>query len=233
MLEQLREIVQQVNSAKDLQSALDIIVVRVREVMATQVCSVYLFDKDMNAHVLMASRGLNKEAVGHVSLEIGEGSWGLWPNTRNQSISRMPPASQLPLYSGNRRRKLSLLSRRANHSPPKCFGVVVVQHEQQRRFDEGEEAFLITLSAQLAGVIASAEATGAIAGVSPSGQKISDTVFAGVPGASGVAIGEMVVVFPKANLYQVPIRQARDLNREIGVFNDALNKVRQDMRRHP
>ena len=40
----------------------------------------------------------------------------------------------------------------------------------------------------------------------------------------------MVVVFPKANLYQVPIRQARDLNREIGVFNDALNKVRQDMR---
>ena len=28
----------------------------------------------------------------------------------------------------------------------------------------------------------------------------------------------------------MPIRQARDLNREIGVFNDALNKVRQDMR---
>ena len=48
---------------------------------------------------------------------------------------------------------------------------MVVQHEQQRRFDEGEEAFLITLSAQLAGVIASAEATGAIAGISPSGQK--------------------------------------------------------------
>ncbi len=77
MLEQLREIVQQVNSAKDLQSALDIIVVRVREVMATQVCSVYLFDQDMNAHVLMASRGLKKEAVGHVSLEIGEGLVGL------------------------------------------------------------------------------------------------------------------------------------------------------------
>ena len=40
----------------------------------------------------------------------------------------------------------------------------------------------------------------------------------------------MVVVFPKANLYQVPVRQAQDLNREIGVFHDALNKVRQDMR---
>ena len=40
----------------------------------------------------------------------------------------------------------------------------------------------------------------------------------------------MIVIFPKANLYQVPIRQARDLNKEIEVFNDALNKVRQDMR---
>ena len=98
-----------------------------------------------------------------------------------------------------------------------------------RRFDEGEEAFLITLSAQLAGVIASAEATGAIAGISPSGQKFQ-TPF--LPASWRFRRGDycqMVVVFPKANLYQVPIRQARDLNREIGVFNDALNKVRQDM----
>ena len=231
MLEQLREIVQQVNSAKDLQSALDIIVVRVREVMATQVCSVYLFDKDMNAHVLMASRGLNKEAVGHVSLEVGEGLVGLV--AKHAEPINLEDASRHPSFhyiqeTGEESFRSFLGVPIIHHR--NVLGVVVVQHEQQRRFDEGEEAFLITLSAQLAGVIASAEATGAIAGVSPSGQKISDTVFAGVPGASGVAIGEMVVVFPKANLYQVPIRQARDLNREIGVFNDALNKVRQDMR---
>ena len=231
MLEQLREIVQQVNSAKDLQSALDIIVVRVREVMATQVCSVYLFDKDMNAHVLMASRGLNKEAVGRVSLEIGEGLVGLV--AKHAEPINLEDASRHPSFhyiqeTGEESFRSFLGVPIIHHR--NILGVVVVQHEQQRRFDEGEEAFLITLSAQLAGVIASAEATGAIAGVSPSGQKISDTVFDGVPGASGVAIGEMVVVFPKANLYQVPIRQARDLNREIGVFNDALNKVRQDMR---
>ena len=231
MLEQLREIVQQVNSAKDLQSALDIIVVRVREVMATQVCSVYLFDKDMNAHVLMASRGLKKEAVGHVSLEIGEGLVGLV--AKHAEPINLEDASRHPSFhyiqeTGEESFRSFLGVPIIHHR--NVLGVVVVQHEQQRRFDEGEEAFLITLSAQLAGVIASAEATGAIAGISPSGQKISDTVFGGVPGASGVAIGEMVVVFPKANLYKVPIRQARDLNREIGVFNDALNKVRQDMR---
>ena len=77
MLDQLRVIVQRVNAAKNLQSALNIIVRRVREALNTQVCSVYLFDTDINSHVLMASEGLKAQAVGHVSLEIGEGLVGL------------------------------------------------------------------------------------------------------------------------------------------------------------
>ena len=77
MLERLRSIVQKVNAARDLQSALDIIVRKVREALDTQVCSVFLLDSDINAHVLMASDGLNKESIGHVSLEAGEGLVGL------------------------------------------------------------------------------------------------------------------------------------------------------------
>ena len=57
MLDQLRVIVQTVNAAKNLQSALNIIVRRVREALNTQVCSVYFFDTDINSHVLMASEG--------------------------------------------------------------------------------------------------------------------------------------------------------------------------------
>ena len=71
MLEPLREIVQEVNTAKDLQSALNVIVTRVRDAMNTQVCSVYLLDSEINSHVLMASEGLKKSAVGHVSLQLG------------------------------------------------------------------------------------------------------------------------------------------------------------------
>ena len=77
MLDRLRSIVQKVNAARDLQSALDIIVHKVRQALDTQVCSVFLLDKDINAHVLMASDGLKKESVGHVSLEVGEGLVGL------------------------------------------------------------------------------------------------------------------------------------------------------------
>src|SRR5690606_41209673 len=96
-------------------------------------------------------------------------------------------------------------------------------------FDEGEEAFLITLSAQLSGVIAAAEASGAIQGVSPSGQRRSDTIFNGVAGAPGVAIGTAVVVFPLADLDLIPSRECTDIDKEIEYFNSALNSVRQDM----
>jgi phosphotransferase system, enzyme I, PtsP len=42
------------------------------------------------------------------------------------------------------------------------LGVLVVQQRDKRRFDESEEAFLVTLAAQLATVMAHAEATGDI-----------------------------------------------------------------------
>ena len=55
MLNTLRKIVQEVNSAKDLKAALGIIVLRVKEAMGSQVCSVYLLDPETNRFVLMAT----------------------------------------------------------------------------------------------------------------------------------------------------------------------------------
>ena len=47
------------------------------------------------------------------------------------------------------------------------LGVLIVQQGDHRRFSEDEEAFLITVSAQLAGLIAHAELAGAISQTSP------------------------------------------------------------------
>lgn len=231
MIEQLRSIVQEVNSARDLQNALDIIVRRVREALNTQVCSVYLLDNDLNSHVLMASEGLKKESVGHVSLAVGEGLVGLV--AKHAEPVNLEDASSHPsfhyLQETGEEEFHSFLGVPIIHHRV-VLGVLIVQHEERRRFDESEEAFLITLSAQLAGVIASAEATDAAAGVSPSGLKISDTVFSGVSGAPGVAIGRVVVKFPKADLRQVPMRPAKDVDAEIELFRNSLEKVRDDMR---
>jgi len=230
MLERLRVIVQAVNSAKDLRSALDIIVTRVREAMDTEVCSVYLLDADIDCHVLMASEGLKKEAVGHVSLAIGEGLVGLVAKQaepinlvdadKHPSFHYLPETGEEPFKSFL---GVPIIHHRS------VLGVLVVQNRERRRFDEGEEAFLITLSAQLAGVIAHAEATGAVEGTSPSGHRTADTTFSGVSGSSGVAIGHAVVVFPPADLRHVPRRRARNIEHEIELFNNSLAAVRSDI----
>ena len=77
MLGTLRKIVQEVNAAKDLKAALGIIVLRVREAMGSQVCSVYLLDPETERFVLMATEGLNKRAIGKVSMAPNEGLVGL------------------------------------------------------------------------------------------------------------------------------------------------------------
>lgn len=68
------------------------------------------------------------------------------------------------------------------------MGVLVIQQKERRQFDEGEEAFLVTMSAQLAGVIAHAEATGSIRGLGRQGKGIQETRFIGIPGAPGAAV---------------------------------------------
>jgi phosphotransferase system enzyme I (PtsP) len=179
----------------------------------------------------MASEGLNKEAVGNVCLGLGQGLVGLV--AKHAEPINLEDASLHPSYyylkeTGEEIFHAFLGVPIIHHR--KVLGVLVVQHEKRRRFDEGEEAFLITLSAQLAGVIAHAEATGAIEGVSPSGHKISDTIFSGVSGAPGVAIGQITVVFPLADLDQIPERRISDIEREIQFFNRCLGAVQDDMR---
>jgi phosphotransferase system enzyme I (PtsP) len=198
--------------------------------MHTEVCSVYLLDPDIHSHVLMASEGLKKEAVGHVSLGVGEGLVGLV--AQHAEPVNLIDADKHPNYrylpeTGEEQFKSFLGVPIVHHRS--VLGVLVVQNHERRRFDEGEEAFLITLSAQLAGVIAHAEATGAIEGTSLSGQKIADTAFPGISGSTGVAIGHAVVVFPPADLRHVPMRKAKNIVQEIELFNNSLAAVRNDI----
>ena len=66
MLESLRRIVQEVNTAGNLQAVLDVTVLRVRRAMGTEVCSVYLREPSMGRLIFSATQGLNKDFVGIV-----------------------------------------------------------------------------------------------------------------------------------------------------------------------
>lgn len=230
MLNTLRRIVQEVNSAKDLTTALDIIVQRVREAMGTEVCSVYLLDPDSSRYVLMATEGLNKDAVGVVSMANNEGLIG-YVGAREEPVN-LEDAAAHPKFryfaETGEERFASFLGVPIIHHR-RVMGVLVVQQKERRQFDESEESFLVTMSAQLAGVIAHAEATGSIHGLGWAGEAIQDTRFDAVPGAPGVAIGQAVVILPPADLKAVPDKHISDIEAEVLRFRSAIEAVRRDM----
>lgn len=232
MLEILRKIVQEVSAAPDLDSVLDLIVRRIQRAMRTQMCSVYLFNAKKQRYILMATQGLNKDAVGTVSLSASEGIVGL-VGQRAEPIN-LEDAAKHPAFiylpGTGEERFHSFLGVPIIHQRD-VLGVLVVQQKERRRFDENEEAFLVTVSAQLAGVIAHAEATGSIQDVSGSRRgAVIESRFEGVSAAPGVAIGPAVVMAPPADLNAVPDKPATDIEAEIALFVRALESVRHDIR---
>ncbi|MET4696524.1 phosphoenolpyruvate--protein phosphotransferase [Endozoicomonas lisbonensis] len=229
MLNTLRTIVQEVSAASDLRAALQIIVQRVRDAMKTDVCSVYLFDQEQSEYTLSATEGLNPSAVGVVKMTQSEGLVGQ-VGLREEPINLEDAAAHprfLYIKETGEERYHSFLGVPIIHHR-QILGVMVVQQKERRRFDEHEEAFLVTMSAQLAGVIAHAEATGSLL-VTPNNPR-KTARFQGTAGASGVAIGEAVVVAPPADLGSVPDRQHDDLDAELALLDRALEAVRTDMK---
>ncbi len=228
MLNSLRSIVQEVNSARDLNAALAIIVTRVRNAMHTQVCSVYLRDPVQGDYVLMATEGLNADAVGRVRLRPDEGLVGrvaVREEPLNLELAESHPNYQYFPETGEERYSSFLGVPIIHHR--QVLGVLVVQQAERRRFDEGDEAFLVTMSAQLAGVIAHAEATGSMVAI---GEKATQAKFVGVSGAPGIAMGEAVVITPPADLRSVIFRPCEDVDKELEFFNHCLAAVREDIK---
>tara|TARA_B100000446_G_scaffold69292_1_gene65825 strand:- start:20723 stop:22996 length:2274 start_codon:yes stop_codon:yes gene_type:complete len=227
MLNSLRSIVQEVNAARDLRSALNIIVQRVRAVMETEVCSAYLSDGG-DQYLLMATEGLNENAIGKVSLAVGEGLVGhvaARAEPLNLELATAHPKYQYFEATGEER-YASFLGVPIIHQR-EVLGVLVLQQVERRRFDEGEEAFLVTMSAQLAGVIAHAKATGALETM---GKAAHEAKFKGVAGSPGVAIGNAVVMSPAADLRGVPFQTCDNVDIELDFFHQCLASARQDVK---
>lgn len=228
MLEVLRQIVQEVNAAVGLEDALGIIVDRVQAAMGTEVCSIYLRDPGGERFIFRATQGLNKDQVGYASLAPGEGLVGTVAE-REEPLN-LEHAETHPNF-----RFFPDIGEESFHAflgvpiihQRDVLGVLVVQQAQQRRFDESEEAFLVTMSAQLAAVIAHARVTGAV--LANASAAAAPAKISGVPGAPGIAIGTAVVVSPIADLYAVPHKVVDNSREELRAFRHALNRVREDI----
>jgi phosphotransferase system enzyme I (PtsP) len=230
MLDILRRIVQEVNAAPDLEQALNIIVMRVRVTVNVDVASVYLVDAHNSQYVLMATEGLRKDAVGKVRLNTGEGLVGMVVEREepvNLDDAPSHPRYRFTIETGEQPYHGFLGIPIIQHG--RVLGILVVRQRQRRKFGEEEEAFLVTLAAQLAGAITHAGASGEISRLLETPDKVS-VVLHGLPGAPGVAVGQAMVVYPPSNLDAIPDRKITDVEGELAVFRDAVAAVQDDMR---
>ncbi|MES2142012.1 MAG: phosphoenolpyruvate--protein phosphotransferase [Pseudomonadota bacterium] len=231
MLKVLRRIVQEVSSAQRFEQALQILVSRVREALHTQSCTVFLLDDKKN-YVLLATDGLNPQSVGKVRLTFDQGLVGLVGRTRELiNIENAPEHDNFFYVAGvGEERYKALLGVPIVHNRA-LLGVLIVQQEEKRCFDEAEEAFLVTMAAQLGGVLAHAEATGEISFKEDKKQAQEDITFQGIASAPGIAFGQAVVAYPFADLEAVPHKQAEDIAAEIVQLKKAFKSARNDIHR--
>lgn len=239
MLKVLKRIVQEVTAAQQLSEALGILVQQINKAINAEAVSVYLIDTKHAEYVLIATEGLNKQAEFRVRISLDSGLIGQI-GRREEPINLEDAPSHPDFYQhsllGEERFKAFLGVPIIQHR--KLYGVLIVQQTEQRCFDDTEESFLITLAAQLGGIIAHAEATGELAELTqpkPLGGveklEISATALAGIGSVPGIGIGTAVVVYPPADIDAVPRRPVETLDEEIAAFYQALEATRDDMLR--
>jgi len=149
VLKTLRDITQAVASARDLECALEQLVTQTKQAMATECCSVYIIEDQ--CLILSATDGLESTAVNKVRLPLTQGLVGLVAQ-REEAVN-LADASSHPRF-----KLLPEVSEEAFNAflavpivyQKSVIGVIVVQQFHSRQFSEGEEAFLMTLAAQLA-----------------------------------------------------------------------------------
>ncbi|KTD69600.1 phosphoenolpyruvate-protein phosphotransferase PtsP [Legionella steelei] len=239
MLKVLKRIVQEVTTAKQLSEALGILVRQINKAINAEAASVYLIDTKHAEYVLIATEGLNQQAPFRVRISFDSGLVGL-VGRREEPINLEDAPAHPDFYHnpllGEEHLKAFLGVPIIQHR--KLYGVLIVQQTEQRHFDDTEESFLITLAAQLGGIIAHAEATGELAELTqpkPMGvsKKVetSPAALAGVGSVPGIGIGTAVVVYPQADIDAVPQNPVETLDEEINAFYEALESTREDMHR--
>ena len=230
MLGPLSRLVHEISAIQDLNQALEAIVRRVKQAIGAEVCSVYLRDPDSQELVLMASDGLRPEAIGQVRLGPGQGLVGYVAEREeplNIRSARNHPRYQYFPQTGEESFDTFMGVPIIHHGH--VLGVLIVQQQADARFDAEVEAVLITVAAQLAHVIALAQASGGIDGLGRKRRVGGDRPLPGLSGSPGLAIGTAVVPIPLADLKSIPDRRCKRPDAEEAALLQAIQAVRQDL----
>ncbi|MBL4822181.1 MAG: phosphoenolpyruvate--protein phosphotransferase [Colwellia sp.] len=228
MLTTLRHIVLEFSQGTQLQSALERMVSQIKKALKTDCCSVYLADYSQQHFLLMASDGLALKSLGRTTIGFSEGLVGL---------------------VGQREEPLNIANARSHqhyiHTPEveeddfnaflgtpiihqrKVLGILSIQQKQSRNFNENEEAFLVTLAAQLASALANAEVNNLL---NREEKNRGVKQLLGIAGAPGIALSQIVVCQPKANLSTLALEKVAAAEQAVQIprFEEAVSKTLAD-----
>lgn len=150
----LEDISTVISHSQDLRETLRSIVAIVAERMETEVCSIYILDRQGSRLTLRATMGLDQGAVGKVSMGTNEGLTGL-------VIEKMGPVMAVDALAHPRYKYFPETGEERFHSflgvplmeRKKPLGVLVVQTSRRREFSRDETRLLKAISNQVASII--------------------------------------------------------------------------------
>ncbi len=227
ILTTLKSIVQEITQIPQLDKALFRLATRVKQTMQVNSCSIYLADYDGQEFVLKATDGLHPDAVDQVRIGFSEGLIGL-VGQREEPLN-IENAHQHPRFKHypevHEENYNAFLGAPIIHQR-KVLGVITMQQQDMRRFSEDEEAFLVTLAAQIALEITNAEIRGALSNLSAVNTVPAQKNVRGVAGSPGLAIGIGYAPERKIDLRDWMVRHADDLDTEIHHYRKAVEVTR-------
>ena len=231
MLTALKQIIQEVGQIPDLQPALMRLVEMVKETMSVDSCSIYLTDYAKQELSLVATVGLDPEAVGKVKIGFYEGLIGLVGDREEPiNIENAPQHPKFKHFPEVKEEKFHAFIGTPIIYQRKVLGVIAMQQESIRRFSEDEEAFLITLAAQIALEIVTAETLGNL----NLDNKVlinESRVVNGIPGSPGLVIGRGVAYNAKHDLTQWVAKKSGDAKTQVSLYRSAVEITRAEVDR--
>ncbi|WP_210396411.1 phosphoenolpyruvate--protein phosphotransferase [Motiliproteus sediminis] len=228
-LARLQRIVQDASAAASLDEILRILSTQVKEVMALDVCSIYLMDADSQELVLMCTQGLDPASVGRIRMPLGDGLVGL-VGAREQllNIEDAPSHPNFHYFPEAHEDEYHAFLGAPIVHYRQLVGVLVGQQRDARRFDGEDEAFMVTIAAHLAGILSHAINSGKVSNLLQS-HTSSHTFVNGAIGSTGVGIGKIVVPGGSLSFRQVDELCALDKASELVSFEHAVTGVRNEL----
>ncbi|MBN2690030.1 MAG: phosphoenolpyruvate--protein phosphotransferase [Gammaproteobacteria bacterium] len=213
MTNRLQRIIEKITGAQDLAALVTLLSEEILSITDADSCSIFFTDDNNGEYFLV-----DKE------LRAKYGFGVLWSVASRMELINLPEITREILtdkannFLDKNTRSLvcvPIINRR------ELVGILMVESEKVHGFSDDTEAFLLTLISQISAIIV--EVRGSVSSGRQQKSVLKDgMILQGIPAVSGVAIGKIAVIYPPAQLDNVPDKKVDNPKTQIEQFNSAL-----------